>query len=500
MARGKLIARFQFYLHQKDTSRRRPFSSCRLIAESQSIRGVPVGLGLSISYLLLGMTSIVQIISSKEDGPERKKTNENGEKTSSLRDSAEHNFGFLPAVFPTMARASQCERSQHAPNYRHRDHDDPSGLLSPTLPYRTLRPNPHLEIAFCCRTRNPIYVLEKDVLYTTTIDNGDGGSAGSERNFRSGRNRRPKFFEEKSIPPNMRSRLSDYKHSGWDRGHLAPAADFAPKRSVQGIDKQRTEEQRMQEQMQTYNLCNVSPQDASLNRDLWSKLEQWVRTTILELQKEEDEMEMEMEMDRNVSKYSIEPHDRRRQVHVVTGPLWLPTHHSFDLNQLEYRYIGIGEPPSLVAVPTHFFKVVVVVANGDKKDDSRIEKFACFVMVNGPRQSDNANDGESNARNGGDEDQLTLQDFLVPWSTLEMVSGLQFFSKFIDDDFRNTADALTRDQMDQREQQRRSLTTSALQVLQVGKSTSKGGGRRQQRKGINAALLQHLCNGGKCRV
>jgi len=206
-----------------------------------------------------------------------------------------------------------------------------------------------------------------------------------------------------------------------------------------------------------------------------------------------------MEMNRKLGKYSVLPHGRRRQVHVVTGPLWLPTHHSSDHNQLEYRYTGIGKPPSLVAVPTHFFKVVVVVADGNKEDGSRIEKFACFVMANRPAQSDKGGGDESNWNNGG-EDPLILQDFLVPWSTLEMVSGLQFFSHFADDDFRDRADALTRDQINQRQQQRRAPRTTTLQMFQVGKGTSKGGGRRQRLKGIDAVLLEHLCKGGKCRI
>ncbi|KAL3942015.1 MAG: hypothetical protein SGBAC_003727 [Bacillariaceae sp.] len=280
----------------------------------------------------------------------------------------------------------------------------------------------------------------------------------------------------------MRSRPSDYKHSGWDRGHMAPAADFAPNRSsiLDQNMRQRIAEQLLKEQMQTYNLCNISPQDASLNRGLWSKLEAWVRTRIVELQDEE-------EADNSLT--------GRRQVHVLTGPLWMPTHNSNNgppSASLEYRYLGIGTPPSLIAVPTHFFKVVVVVAKDEiPGNPGRIEKFACFVMANRPTQSDTSS--EMN------DEKFILQDFLVPWSTLETVSGLEFFSHLVDDDFCKRADELTLGQINRRRRQSQSPRTSTLQLLEAG-TLKKGGRRQDDNKGTELAALEHLCKGGKCRL
>lgn len=37
--------------------------------------------------------------------------------------------------------------------------------------------------------------------------------------------RSDKFKEDKSIPKHLRATLADYKGSGFDRGHQAPAAD-----------------------------------------------------------------------------------------------------------------------------------------------------------------------------------------------------------------------------------------------------------------------------------
>jgi len=55
----------------------------------------------------------------------------------------------------------------------------------------------------------------------------------------------------------------DYKGSGFDRGHLAPAADMA------------WSEQSMRE---SFYFSNISPQSPSFNRGIWKQLEELVRT------------------------------------------------------------------------------------------------------------------------------------------------------------------------------------------------------------------------------
>jgi len=57
--------------------------------------------------------------------------------------------------------------------------------------------------------------------------------------------------------------LEDYKGSGYDRGHLCPAADM--KLNDTSISE-------------SFFLSNMSPQDPSFNRGIWSKLESLVRT------------------------------------------------------------------------------------------------------------------------------------------------------------------------------------------------------------------------------
>lgn len=56
--------------------------------------------------------------------------------------------------------------------------------------------------------------------------------------------------------------LDDYKSSGYDRGHLAPAADM------------RFSEETM---LQSFFMSNMSPQLPEFNRGIWKKLEETVR-------------------------------------------------------------------------------------------------------------------------------------------------------------------------------------------------------------------------------
>ena len=97
--------------------------------------------------------------------------------------------------------------------------------------------------------------------------------------------------------------LDDYRKSGYDRGHMAPAADF------------RWSEEAMSD---TFYLSNMSPQDPSFNRGIWADLEAAVRVMAYE----------------------------NNTVYVVTGPV---------LTDGPYETIGENE----VAVPNEYYKVVL---------------------------------------------------------------------------------------------------------------------------------------------
>lgn len=115
--------------------------------------------------------------------------------------------------------------------------------------------------------------------------------------------------------------LADYKKSGYDRGHLAPAADFA------------FSEEAMSE---SFYLSNMSPQAPGLNREIWQYLEGQVR------------------------KWA----DAYGKVYVVTGPV-------LEKNAEEYDYIGSNK----VSVPEYYYKVLLA-------PEKESAKAIAFILPN----------------------------------------------------------------------------------------------------------------------
>lgn len=111
------------------------------------------------------------------------------------------------------------------------------------------------------------------------------------------------FRPDPDLPLGGRAELSDYRGSGYDRGHMLPAAD------------NKWSEKAMHE---SFLLSNISPQVGNgFNRGIWAKLEALVRDWTRQ----------------------------RGELYVVTGPVFVGP---------PLAYIG----PDRVAVPTHFFKVI----------------------------------------------------------------------------------------------------------------------------------------------
>ncbi|KAM4020862.1 endonuclease G, mitochondrial [Anomaloglossus baeobatrachus] len=191
------------------------------------------------------------------------------------------------------------------------------------------------------RLRGPVWVLEQ--LNGERIQ-GDATREDSE------------FIEDDSVHHYHRATNSDYRGSGFDRGHLAAAANH------------RWSQKAMDE---TFILSNVYPQNPHLNRNAWNTLERSCR---------------------GLSR-------RNRSVYVCTGPLFLPRTEADGKTYVKYQVIGDNH----VAVPTHFFKVVVL-----EKHNGELE-LRPYVMPNCPV-----------------DEKIPLERFLVPIETIERASGLLF--------------------------------------------------------------------------
>ena len=127
------------------------------------------------------------------------------------------------------------------------------------------------------------------------------------------------FTEDQRIPEPFRAHNSDYFQSGYDRGHMVPAADA--KTSQRAMDE-------------TFLLSNIAPQvGPGMNRDYWAHTEDFVRRLTQQFQ----------------------------DVYVFTVPLYLPRQSTDGRWRVTYEVIG--RPPS-IAVPTHFAKVILGVGRG----------------------------------------------------------------------------------------------------------------------------------------
>lgn len=112
--------------------------------------------------------------------------------------------------------------------------------------------------------------------------------------------RRDAFHPEITLPPQDRAQLADYAGSGFDRGHMAPAADMPSE----------------QAQHESFSLANIVPQEKHNNQILWSAIESATRHLT----------------------------QQRGELYVITGPV-------FEGEKIE-RING------RVFVPTHIFKAV----------------------------------------------------------------------------------------------------------------------------------------------
>lgn len=141
-------------------------------------------------------------------------------------------------------------------------------------------------------TRTPVFVAER--LNRQSILDAD-------------EKRGDKFFADARLPRAERAELTDYKGSGYTRGHMAPAGDMPTPTAM----------------AQSFSLANMVPQPQKHNSGPWAKIEKDTRHYALRA---------------------------KGDVFVITGPVFKPGAATIGANQ--------------VRVPSHLFKLVYDVQTG----------------------------------------------------------------------------------------------------------------------------------------
>lgn len=136
-------------------------------------------------------------------------------------------------------------------------------------------------------TKTPVFVVER--LNRQSLQQGEGLK------------RTNKFYADARLPRAERAELDDYKHSGYSRGHMAPAGDMGTPEAM----------------AQSFSLANMVPQNQVHNSGAWSQVEQATR------------------------KYALRA---KGDIFVFTGPIYAK----------DTATIGAGK----VAVPESIFKLV----------------------------------------------------------------------------------------------------------------------------------------------
>lgn len=165
-------------------------------------------------------------------------------------------------------------------------------------------------------TRTPMFVAQR--MSAALVEDAD-------------EKRTNKFFADARLPRAERAELSDYKGSGYSRGHMAPAADMPTAQAM----------------AQSFSLANMVPQSIKQNSGPWARIEKDTR------------------------RYAGRA---KGDVFIITGPVYEGAPETVGANQ--------------VAVPTHLYKLVYDATTNRawahwqaNRDDERVSKPISYAEL-----------------------------------------------------------------------------------------------------------------------
>ena len=206
------------------------------------------------------------------------------------------------------------------------------------------------------------------------------------------------FKEDPRIPETFRAKMADYFRSGYDRGHMVPAADA--KISQLAMDE-------------TFYLSNIAPQvGVGMNRDYWAHTEDFVRRLT----------------------------GRFADLYVFTIPLYLPRQAVDGKYRVSYEVIG--NPPN-ISVPTHFAKVILGVGqasdgNGAPGPKVEMKGLTKVGLSAGPGMVL----GAFVMPNSVIPNEVPLESFAVPVESVERAAGLTLFPEAIKNSAKKLCDTV----------------------------------------------------------
>lgn len=191
-----------------------------------------------------------------------------------------------PAAAPTPATDHAPARARQATGFEKCRHFFPADL--PVVPdVQARQPRDLCYDAFAVlhsgRSKTPIYVVER--LTRAQLTDADDEK------------RTNRFFADARLPSAERAQLEDYKGSGYDRGHMAPAADMPTAQAM----------------AQSFSLANMVPQARVNNQRSWAGLERATRDYV-------------MRADGPVYVFSGPIHASEPPKTIGPGQVWVPTH------------------------------------------------------------------------------------------------------------------------------------------------------------------------------